>query len=161
MRSRDARQDHVMTIVIRQRLVFADARGGLSRFGRNTILFDFDIVRADGRVLPLRVRASARTQGDRPGWRHAHFPCGPRKPEPELTMRSRDYTARSFEGVRTFVYRAPLAVGSIVLEAGGSEDEAIAALLHDAAEDPGGRETSSWLKSSKPRSVKTRGTRSP
>ena len=34
-----------------------------------------------------------------------------------------------------------LAVASIVLEAGGSEDEAIAALLHDAAEDAGGRAT--------------------
>jgi hypothetical protein len=32
-----------------------------------------------------------------------------------------------------------LAVAALVLEAGGSEDEAIAALLHDAAEDQGGR----------------------
>jgi len=32
-----------------------------------------------------------------------------------------------------------LGVASIVLEDGGSEDEAIAALLHDAAEDHGGR----------------------
>ena len=32
-----------------------------------------------------------------------------------------------------------LAVASIVLEDGGGEDEAIAALLHDAAEDQGGR----------------------
>jgi (p)ppGpp synthase/HD superfamily hydrolase len=31
-----------------------------------------------------------------------------------------------------------MAVAGIVLEAGGSEDEAIAALLHDAAEDQGG-----------------------
>jgi (p)ppGpp synthase/HD superfamily hydrolase len=34
-----------------------------------------------------------------------------------------------------------LGVTSIVLETGASEDEAIAALLHDAAEDQGGRET--------------------
>ena len=34
-----------------------------------------------------------------------------------------------------------LAVCSLVLEAGGNEDEAIAALLHDAAEDQGGRAT--------------------
>lgn len=34
-----------------------------------------------------------------------------------------------------------LAVASLVLEDGGDEDEAIAALLHDAAEDAGGRET--------------------
>jgi (p)ppGpp synthase/HD superfamily hydrolase len=33
-----------------------------------------------------------------------------------------------------------MGVASIVLDAGGSEDEAIAALLHDAAEDQGGRE---------------------
>lgn len=34
-----------------------------------------------------------------------------------------------------------LAVASLVLEAGGGEDEAIAALLHDAAEDQGGKKT--------------------
>jgi (p)ppGpp synthase/HD superfamily hydrolase len=34
-----------------------------------------------------------------------------------------------------------LAVASLVLEEGGSEDMAIAALLHDAAEDQGGEET--------------------
>jgi (p)ppGpp synthase/HD superfamily hydrolase len=33
-----------------------------------------------------------------------------------------------------------MGVASIVLDAGGNEDEAIAALLHDAAEDAGGRE---------------------
>jgi (p)ppGpp synthase/HD superfamily hydrolase len=33
-----------------------------------------------------------------------------------------------------------MGVSSIVLDDGGSEDEAIAALLHDAAEDQGGRE---------------------
>jgi (p)ppGpp synthase/HD superfamily hydrolase len=32
-----------------------------------------------------------------------------------------------------------LAVASLVIDAGGTEDEAIAALLHDAAEDQGGR----------------------
>jgi GTP pyrophosphokinase len=34
-----------------------------------------------------------------------------------------------------------LAVASFVIEDGGEEDDAIAALLHDAAEDQGGRET--------------------
>ena len=34
-----------------------------------------------------------------------------------------------------------LGVTSIVIETGASEDEAVAALLHDAAEDQGGRET--------------------
>ncbi|RME37216.1 MAG: bifunctional (p)ppGpp synthetase/guanosine-3',5'-bis(diphosphate) 3'-pyrophosphohydrolase, partial [Deltaproteobacteria bacterium] len=34
-----------------------------------------------------------------------------------------------------------LAVTALVLEAGGDEDEAIAALLHDAVEDQGGYQT--------------------
>ncbi|MDX6637048.1 MAG: hypothetical protein QOJ01_559 [Solirubrobacterales bacterium] len=40
-----------------------------------------------------------------------------------------------------------LGVTSIVIESGGSEDEAIAALLHDAAEDQGGRETLDRIRS--------------
>lgn len=39
-----------------------------------------------------------------------------------------------------------LAVCSLVLEHGGEEDEAIAALLHDAAEDQGGRVTLAAIK---------------
>lgn len=39
-----------------------------------------------------------------------------------------------------------LAVASIVLEHGGDEDEAIAALLHDAAEDQGGEPTLAELR---------------
>ena len=40
----------------------------------------------------------------------------------------------------------PLAVASLVLEAGGSEDEAIAALLHDAVEDQGGPPTAARIR---------------
>jgi GTP pyrophosphokinase len=40
-----------------------------------------------------------------------------------------------------------LGVTAIVVEAGSSEDEAIAALLHDAAEDQGGRETLDRIRS--------------
>jgi len=40
-----------------------------------------------------------------------------------------------------------LAVASLVLEAGGDEDAAIAALLHDAAEDQGGLETLAEIRS--------------
>ena len=40
-----------------------------------------------------------------------------------------------------------LAVCALVLEDGGDEDQAIAALLHDAVEDQGGRETLEKLKS--------------
>lgn len=39
-----------------------------------------------------------------------------------------------------------LAVCSLVIEDGGDEDQAIAALLHDAAEDQGGRKTLSLIK---------------
>jgi (p)ppGpp synthase/HD superfamily hydrolase len=40
-----------------------------------------------------------------------------------------------------------LAVASIVMESGGTEDEAIAALLHDAAEDQGGEKTVEEIRS--------------
>src|SRR5512142_2416745 len=40
-----------------------------------------------------------------------------------------------------------MGVASIVLDDGGSEDEAIAALLHDAAEDAGGRKTVDEIRS--------------
>jgi len=40
-----------------------------------------------------------------------------------------------------------LGVCSLVLEDGGDEDEAIAALLHDAAEDQGGKETLEQMRS--------------
>ncbi len=40
-----------------------------------------------------------------------------------------------------------LGVSSLVLEEGGSEDQAIAALLHDAAEDQGGRATLEEIRS--------------
>jgi (p)ppGpp synthase/HD superfamily hydrolase len=39
-----------------------------------------------------------------------------------------------------------LAVASLVLEHGGDEDEAIAALLHDAVEDQGGAETAAEIR---------------
>jgi GTP pyrophosphokinase len=42
-------------------------------------------------------------------------------------------------GTKTPYISHLIAVASIVLDAGGSEDEAIGALLHDAAEDQGGR----------------------
>jgi (p)ppGpp synthase/HD superfamily hydrolase len=45
------------------------------------------------------------------------------------------------KGSQTPYIAHPLGVASLVLEDGGDEDEAIAALLHDAAEDQGGLET--------------------
>jgi len=55
------------------------------------------------------------------------------------------YAARLHEGQRRKGGKVPyvshlLAVCALVLEAGGTEDEAIAALLHDGPEDRGGRE---------------------
>jgi GTP pyrophosphokinase len=66
----------------------------------------------------------------------------------ELTSRFDDalqYTQEVHRGQARKVNGTPfighlLGVASIVLDDGGSEDEAIAALLHDAAEDQGGRE---------------------
>ncbi len=40
----------------------------------------------------------------------------------------------------------PLAVAALVIEAGGSEDECIAALLHDAVEDQGGAPTAAEIR---------------
>jgi len=45
------------------------------------------------------------------------------------------------KGSRTPYIAHPLGVAGLVLEDGGDEDEAIAALLHDAPEDQGGLET--------------------
>src|SRR5687767_8341923 len=56
-----------------------------------------------------------------------------------------EYAQQTHEGQTRKGTEAPyighlMGVTSIVLDDGGSEDEAIAALLHDAAEDQGGRE---------------------
>jgi (p)ppGpp synthase/HD superfamily hydrolase len=50
------------------------------------------------------------------------------------------HAAQSRKGTETPYLSHLMAVSSIVMDDGGSEDEAIAALLHDAAEDHGGRE---------------------
>lgn len=49
------------------------------------------------------------------------------------------HAAQTRKGTRTPYITHLLGVASIVLDDGGNEDEAIAALLHDAAEDHGGR----------------------
>jgi len=67
--------------------------------------------------------------------------------ETHLTDRFLDavrYAARVHSGQRRKGTKIPylghlLAVASLVIDAGGTEDESIAALLHDAAEDQGGR----------------------
>ena len=50
------------------------------------------------------------------------------------------HVAQSRKGAGTPYIGHLMGVSSIVLDDGGSEDEAIAALLHDAAEDAGGRD---------------------
>src|SRR5262245_61404502 len=50
------------------------------------------------------------------------------------------HAAQTRKGTRSPYISHLMGVASIVLDDGGTEDEAIAALLHDAAEDHGGRE---------------------
>ena len=57
----------------------------------------------------------------------------------EFATRLHDIQLRKGSGTPYLAH--PLAVASLVLEAGGSEDEVIAALLHDGPEDQGGLET--------------------
>jgi (p)ppGpp synthase/HD superfamily hydrolase len=52
------------------------------------------------------------------------------------------------KGTRVPYITHPLAVASLVGEAGGSEQEVAAALLHDAAEDAGGHETLARIRAS-------------
>ena len=55
-----------------------------------------------------------------------------------LVFASRLHLGQTRKGTAIPYVAHLLAVASIVLEHGGSEDEAIAALLHDAIEDQGG-----------------------
>ncbi len=76
-------------------------------------------------------------------------PVIPKTPAPPFTGRldeafalARELHAKQFRKGTKIPYLAHLmAVASLVIENGGSETEAIAALLHDAAEDQGGRPT--------------------
>jgi (p)ppGpp synthase/HD superfamily hydrolase len=61
--------------------------------------------------------------------------------EEALVLAFRLHAGQTRKGTDTPYISHLLAVTGIVLEHGSSEDEAIAALLHDAAEDAGGRET--------------------
>jgi (p)ppGpp synthase/HD superfamily hydrolase len=61
--------------------------------------------------------------------------------EDALQYAARLHATQERKGSETPYIAHLLAVTAIVLEHGGDEDEAIAALLHDAAEDQGGRQT--------------------
>jgi (p)ppGpp synthase/HD superfamily hydrolase len=58
-----------------------------------------------------------------------------------LVYASRLHAGQTRKGTQIPYISHLLAVAAIVLEEGGDEDQAIAALLHDAVEDQGGRET--------------------
>jgi (p)ppGpp synthase/HD superfamily hydrolase len=61
--------------------------------------------------------------------------------EEALIMATRLHAGQLRKGTQTPYLSHLLAVTSLVLEDGGGEDEAIAALLHDAVEDQGGLQT--------------------
>lgn len=61
--------------------------------------------------------------------------------EEALVFSNRLHTAQLRKGTQTPYISHLLSVAALVLEAGGDEDLAIAALLHDAVEDQGGLET--------------------
>ena len=56
-----------------------------------------------------------------------------------LAYAAERHTGQKRKGTRIPYISHPLAVASLVLEHGGGEDEVIAALLHDVAEDHGGQ----------------------
>jgi (p)ppGpp synthase/HD superfamily hydrolase len=61
--------------------------------------------------------------------------------EEALVFAARLHRGQMRKGTSILYIAHLLAVTSIVLENGGNEDEAIAALLHDAIEDQGGAAT--------------------
>ena len=61
--------------------------------------------------------------------------------EDALLMATRLHANQKRKGTDIPYVSHLLAVASLVLEEGGTEDQAIAALLHDAVEDQGGRDT--------------------
>jgi len=66
-------------------------------------------------------------------------PLGPRFDD-AFTYAARIHAAQTKKGTPAPYLAHLMAVTALVLEDGGTEDEAIAALLHDAVEDQGGRD---------------------
>jgi (p)ppGpp synthase/HD superfamily hydrolase len=66
--------------------------------------------------------------------------------ETALSFAARLHATQVRKGVNTPYIGHLLGVASLVIEHGGDEDEAIAALLHDAIEDQGGKATESVIK---------------
>ena len=59
--------------------------------------------------------------------------------ESALAFATQLHATQARKGTRIPYLSHLLAVSALVLESGGDEDQAIAALLHDAVEDQGGR----------------------
>ena len=70
---------------------------------------------------------------------------GPRFDE-AITLSRELHAPQRRKGTNIPYFSHLMGVASLVLDDGGTEDEAIAALLHDAAEDQGGRETLTQIK---------------
>lgn len=71
---------------------------------------------------------------------HAPSPFGRERFIAALAFAARVHAEQRRKGVDTPYIAHPLIVAGTVIENGGDEDEAIAALLHDAVEDQGGDE---------------------
>ena len=65
--------------------------------------------------------------------------------EAALVMAAQLHASQIRKGSRVPYVSHLLAVSSLVIESGGTEDQAIAGLLHDAVEDQGGEKTRSPL----------------
>jgi (p)ppGpp synthase/HD superfamily hydrolase len=66
--------------------------------------------------------------------------------ETALSFAARLHANQTRKGISTPYIGHLLGVASLVIEHGGDEDEAIAALLHDAVEDQGGKATESVIR---------------
>jgi HD domain len=82
---------------------------------------------------------------EEPAERQPFVPLGERFGS-ALTLANRLHRDQPRKGTTIPYISHLLAVCALVLEAGGSEDEAVAAVLHDAVEDQGGRDTLSLIR---------------
>jgi (p)ppGpp synthase/HD superfamily hydrolase len=89
----------------------------------------------------------ARRYGKRKTFRPSNSAMPGKRFQEALVYASRLHAGQTRKGTQIPYISHLLAVAAIVLEDGGDEDQAIAALLHDAVEDQGGRETLDAIRS--------------
>ena len=96
----------------------------------------------------FEVRRSARSRPEKTlpfeGEAPAGFPLSPRFGE-ALALAAKLHTGQYRKGTSIPYVAHLLGVASLALDYGGTEDEAIAALLHDAVEDQGGERTAKLI----------------